>query len=305
MRVRWPPMSPWLLSMMTMLSLAARGGVEVRSATSCPSSESVSTRLRPLLPDEIGGGDVAWVETAGPTREGSTTLRLRLVRQDGSVVADRRLSLQGGCDELADTVAAVVAAWETSPTSQDVAWTKPPGAVAPSRPTLQGWLGAGVGAALVGGLVPAANLELCLARAGSHGKARMAVTAQTGRTLGLYPGEVAWRRQHAWLGLGWQSLGASTGPFWRFSADAGMQLGWLTAEGRGFAPGKTQNTYEFGGGAGLRGERVSGPWSFWFEGRTSLWSKPQRARLSDASSEAELPRFDVFVTLGLSRLVLR
>ena len=42
-------------------------------------------------------------------------LHLLLVRADAGVVGDRRLLMQGTCQDMAEAVATVIAAWETQP----------------------------------------------------------------------------------------------------------------------------------------------------------------------------------------------
>jgi hypothetical protein len=170
---------------------------------------------------------------------------------------------------------------------------------------MQAWLGAGGGVALVGGIAATGNLELVAGRAASHVRARVAALTQTSRQLDLVPGTVSWRRTHGELGLGWQSRGATDGSYWQASADADVLLGWLRASGHGYFQDTRQDAFEYGVGAGLRGERRLGAWALWLEGRTNLWAHPQRAVLSGSHSAARLPRLDVLVTLGISRLVVR
>lgn len=291
-------------------------GIDVRSATNCPSSEAIVAKLSPLLPGEAEAENVAWVEVATTGFDEGMTVRLRLVRSDSSVIADRRLLVQGGCDEMADTIATVLAAWETPPETQSSAGpfsigqgaqpavtsdaTAPPGAG-----ELQGWLGAGGGALLLGGMTATGNVELLAGRVGSHGQARAAVSSQTSQRRNLDRGEVSWRRTHAFLGGGWQSLGASSGSFWRASADAGLLLGWLMASGSGFGPNDHQDVFEYGVGAGLGVKRRMGAWSVWLEFRTHFWARQQRAVLSGSTSDAALPRLDLLAILGVSRLILR
>jgi hypothetical protein len=294
---------------MIVAMLFGANGIDVRSATSCPSSEAILAKLAPLLPGGGEAGDVAWAEDVTPGRDGTVELRLRLVRSDASVVADRRLALQGGCDEMADTIATVLAAWEAPPVPQvhfesTKLGTQPMAMAEAGATGIQLWLGAGGGAGLLGGIAATGNLELLAGRAGSHGQARASVMAQTRRQQNLDGGEVSWRRTHAFLGGGWQSLEASSASFWQASADAGVLLGWLTASGRGFTPNSRQDAFEYGVGAGLRGQRKIGNWALWLEIRTTLWAQQQRAVLSDSSLKAVLPRFDLLATLGVSRLVL-
>ena len=299
---------------LAMLSWAQ--GVDVRSATSCPSSEAIVAKLAPLLSGGAEAEDVAWVEVVTPRPDGRAALRLRLVRSDASVIAERRLVVQGGCDEMADTIATVLAAWETPPETEPAAGpasiehgAQPAVMAEAVAPTgaggFQGWLGAGGGAVLLGGIAATGSIELLSGRVGSHGQARAAVIAQTGRQRNLDRGEVTWRRTHASLGLGWQSIETSSGSFWQASADAGLLLGWLTASGSGFAPNDRQDVFEYGVGAGLRGKRRMGTWAVWLEFRTNVWARQQHAVLSGSRSDAALPRLDLFANLGVSRLILR
>jgi len=293
-------------------TLVAGNGIDVRSASDCPSSEAIQARLRPLLSGVGEADDTAWVEAAGSGPNGRSELHVRLVRPDASVVADRRLSLQGGCDEMADTVATVLAAWETPQASQPSqsidlsAHAIPP--TEPARATRRRTdlrLGASGGAGFVGGAAATGSLELLVGRAGSHAQGRAAVVGQTSRDRNLDPGSVVWRRTHASLGLGWKAAATSWGSFWQASADAGLLLGWLTASGQGFPANQREDVFEYGAGAALRGERSLGGWGLWLECRASFWARPERAVLSNSpSSTADLPRFEVVAALGISRLVI-
>ena len=133
--------------------------VDVRSSTSCPSAQSVDEQLRPLLPDPTAPGsapDIATVEGADGS-SADARLRVRLVRANGSEVGDRWVPVQGDCVELAATVAAVIAAWESEPLPAvapaepaTIARTSPAAPTTPS--TWRVLVGAGGGVALVGGI---------------------------------------------------------------------------------------------------------------------------------------------------------
>jgi len=291
----------------------AGNGVAVRGSTDCPSSEAIRTRLAPLLP--VGGAtDTAWVE-AGAGPQGASELRVRLLRGDASTVADRRLTLQGSCEEMADTVAAVLAAWEVpqmSSPARGVAATAgaPPDLVrpGPARRRVELWLGAGGGAYFVDGMAATGSLEAMAGLAGSHIQARAAAVAQSDRDLDLSPGRVVWRRTYASLGPGWTTLGMPSGwlgASWLASADAGILLGWLSAAGSGFALNRQQDAFEYGVAAGVRGQRRWGAWKLWLEGRASILVSRERVVLDNSSLSAQLPRYDLVAVLGLSRLVFR
>jgi hypothetical protein len=299
----------WIATSIAATVLVLGGSIEVKSSGACPSSEAIVAKLRLLLADEGGDPDVAWVDIAAQRPDGITEVRLRLLKPDASLVGDRRLTLQGGCDEMADTIATVLAAWET-PAPPVVARAEAAGPVAqPARPVaaapIQGWLGLGAGVGLVGSLAATGNLELALGRATSPVRARVAASTQTSRQLDLDPGSVSWRRTHGALGLGWQSRGAVGGSYWQLSADADLLLGWLSAQGDGFFQNQGEDTFEYGAGAGLRLERKRGAWAFWLEGRTDFWGRRQRAVLSNSTSTEFLPRYDLLLTLGVSRLAVR
>lgn len=288
-------------------TLVAGSGIDLHSSTHCPSSDAIRASLQPLLP-ELGTGDAAWVDVATPEPSGESRLRVRLLRPDGSVVADRHLAVQGTCDEMADTIATVLATWEipqAEPTRE--LGTRAASAIHENgaRPReIELRVGAGGGAGFVGGVAPAGAVELRAGRPGSHLHAHVAVVGQTNRDRNLEPGSVAWRRTLGALGLGWKSDAAlAAAPRWQASVNGGLRVGWLSVTGQGFAPGRSQDIFELGADVGLRAERVFGAWSVWIDGRVCWWPRAQRAVVADSASlSVELPRYDLVATLGFSRL---
>src|ERR1017187_9821028 len=114
--------------MMVALVFAA-SPVDVRSATNCPATEDVVERLIPLLPTAAtglaDGQDVAQIEVGEVQAGGVMELHLRLVRADSSEIGDRRLLMQGTCQDMAEAVATVIAAWETKPLPEAAAAGRP------------------------------------------------------------------------------------------------------------------------------------------------------------------------------------
>jgi hypothetical protein len=290
-----------------MAMLLTSQGLDVRSGTECPSGQAILEKLRPLLAEHGEAGDVAWVDVASPEPNQPPALRVRLVRADANVIADRRLPVQGGCEEMADTVATVLAAWEAPPTPPPVVLMEE------GRPRLatvshhkQLWLGASGGAGLLGGIAAVGNLELLLEHTSSHLLGRAAMTGQTTRQSELSPGDVVWRRTHGSLGLGWQLRRPDVGSYWQLSIDADLLLGWLTVSGRGFSPNAHKTAFEAGFGAGVRGQRNLGGWALWVEARANLWPAPERAALTGQSqATTQLPRLDILASLGVSLRALR
>jgi hypothetical protein len=97
---------------LVLLSLLAEGPVapQIRAdAGGCPDAAAVSQRLAGLL---NSGGESAEPDLVDLTVSGPD-LHLRLSRADGTLVAERRIPRSNRCAELADAVAALVAAWES------------------------------------------------------------------------------------------------------------------------------------------------------------------------------------------------
>ena len=287
--------------------------IDVRSSANCPSTEAIVERLLPLLPTTVAsardGRDTAQIEVGAVHKDGAIELHLLLVRGDASVVGERRLSMRGTCQDLAEAVATVLAAWETQPlpaTAPDLApvpavrGTAVPAQAqgsepAPSRP-LQLLLGAGAGVSLVGGLAASGDVDLEGGRVASHWQLRFALARETARQADLDLGHVDWLHTIVGLSVCWRVLD----PSWLFMVDAGPMAGWATLTGGGFSPGRQQRAFEYGVAAGLRAGRNVGRWNVWAEWRSYLWVKGQRATLTGAPSYADLPPADTVVSLGIS-----
>lgn len=281
--------------------LAAGLAVDVRSTSPCPSSEDITLRLRPLLPDPTGGEpDVATVEASD-----ADALHIRLVRANGSEVGDRRVVAQGDCAETAATVAAVIAAWKTEPR------LPPPGIVpvVPNAPVPDGakaepapWrlrLGAGAGAAFVGGVAAVGRLEALVGPTASRLGARVGFAAETTRTMSLYSGGVDWSHTTFEATVSVRTLA----PTWSLAFDAGPALGWATLDGRDFSENRRQRSFEYGGVAGVRLTRGLGRWSLWSEVRAYGWLRTQRASVAGGESPKDLPWGDVAASVGVSAAI--
>ena len=301
---------------MLIATVIAATSVDVRSATNCPSTEAVVERLLPLLAAGAAEErDVAQLEVGEVQAGGAMELRLRLGRADASVVGDRRLLMQGTCQDMAEAVAMVIAAWETKPLPAAVPDVAPVPAVteasAPLRayqPALrqnQPWqllVGAGAGAALVGGLAATGGVDIQVGRAASPWQLRFGLVGETARQVNLNPGYVDWQHTTAMLGACWRLLD----PAWLLSLDAGPAAGWATLVGNGFSPNHQQRSFEYGVEAGLRAGLKLGRWVAWAEWRTRMWANVQRATLDgDSTSAAELHQVDTAVSLGLSAALFR
>jgi hypothetical protein len=279
--------------------------VEVHSATACPSSEAITTRLVPLLPSpakETNLADQADLQVSQGDGGSPTRLRLRLVGTDGVVTGQRDLPLSDRCDELAETIAVLLASWESSPQTEIppipeapvIAKPTPVSTEASHRFELQ--LGAGVGAALVGGTAASGRLEMGLGSLQSHWQGRIGFAGQTARQNALAPGQVSWQHSMAAVSLVWRTLN----PLWLVSADIGAVLGFATLSGQDFAVNQQQNSFEYGLEAGLRAGRRWRRFTLWVDLRGEAWRRQQRAVVSGGTAPLALDPWDLAATLGLS-----
>ena len=284
-------------------------GVDVRSSTDCPSAREVSERLVPLLPPFTGptdAGDTAQIQVLESRVDGTSELSLRLLRADASEIGNRRVSLQGNCTEIAEAVATILATWKTDPgheaaAAQDappvVERSAPPASLSRPAASFEYLLGAGAGAAMVGGIAATGNLEVLAGRPTSHWQLRLSVVAETSRQSDLAPpGQVDWQHTNAALGLAWRLLN----PRWLLSLDAGPLAGWVTLSGQGFAPGRQKRSFEYGGTSGFRLGRKIGRWSVWAEARVAVWGQGHRATLTGSTAVRDLPLVDTTASLGFS-----
>jgi hypothetical protein len=225
--------------------------------------------------------------------------------------------MQGTCQDMAEAVSTVIAAWETKPlpeSAAEVAATpavkeaaSPPTRVSePTAQALQSWqvfAGAGAGAALVGGTAATGGVDIQVGRATSHWQLRLALAGEMARQVGLLGRQVDWTHTTASLGLCWRLRD----PFWLLSLDAGPASGWATLAGSGFSLDRRQRAFEYGVAAGLRAGRRLGRWTVWAEWRTTLWAQVQRATVTGdpSGAGAELSQIDTAVALGLSVMLFR
>ena len=279
--------------------------VEVHSATACPSSEAITARLVPLLPTaeaKSNLADQADLQVSQGDGGGPMRLRLRLVGTDGVVTGQRDLPLSDRCDELAETIAVLLASWESSPQTEIppipeapvIAKPTPVSADENHRFELQ--LGAGVGAALVGGTAASGRLEIGLGSLQSHWQGRIGFAGQTARQDALAPGQVSWQHSMAAVSLVWRTLN----PLWLVSADIGAVLGFATLSGQDFAVNQQQNSFEYGLEAGLRAGRRWRRFTLWVDLRGEAWRRQQRAVVSGGTAPLALDPWDLAATLGLS-----
>jgi hypothetical protein len=284
-------------------------GVDVRSTADCPSAEEVSKRLIPFLPPFTGRAnarDIAQIQVLEIQGDGTAELWLRLQRADASEIGSRRVSLQGSCAEMAEAVATILATWKTDPKPESTVAQEPmtvvegnasSGSIPRPAASFEYLLGAGAGAAMVGGIAATGSLEVLVGRPTSRWQLRLSVAAETSRQSDLAPpGQVDWQHTDAAMGLSWRL----PSPRWLLSWDAGPLAGWVTMSGQGFTPGRQKRSFEYGGTSGFRLGRRIGRWSVWAEARVAFWIQGHRATLTGSTAVRDLPLVDATASLGVS-----
>jgi hypothetical protein len=205
---------------------------------------------------------------------------------------------------MAETLATVIAAWETAqPVEADgvrPAPTAPVDTLAQAATRAPGWqarIGLGLGAAWAAGAAAAGVADAQLGPALSHWQLRLGFAAEQSRARDLAPGHVDWQHTGGSAGVVLRSLS----PAWPVAVDVGACAGWATLQGQGYPEGNLrQRSFEYGLVAGARAGRTLGRWTLWAEVRTNVWMRNQRALLAGAPGKIDLPAFDVATTAGAS-----
>jgi hypothetical protein len=282
--------------------------VVVEGEGACPSPEEVERRLATIIPpvDEGERQDRARVEQA------PGALRIELMRDDGTRVAERRLQVRGDCADMAAAAAVVIATWEgrlkpepgappALPAGGALVVATP--ASAPPRPL---WFDVGaaiVGARADGQSTAGAELDgsLGLATLGPRLGATISATLPREQPL---PGTSLVAR--------WMRVALAAGPRERLGvAGATVELGLSAAVAvlhiEGGTSSQPATTYalhsdtsaELGGVAGVRVGYAWPQLAVWagFE----LWGWLGRQRLEvNVNTPADLPALDARLALGVS-----
>jgi len=273
--------------------LATLFAVVIEGTSACPTPAEVEQSLHPLLPE--GGRDVARLEA----QDGG--LQVTLVRADGSNAGRRTLGGEHTCQELADAVAVMIAAWQSDLARERALAPPPVAVVAPppppvlARPRRSGEVGAGLGGTLSGAAVAPALLLLGdLSILGPLG-AGVRIGLDGSRDAALPGGSARWRR--AMLAVGPRVRYGD-----RLAAEAhlGAALGWLHIGAEGFDAPQGHDTVV----GGLEGElRLS--WRRpglrpWLALGAAFWPAPSVVYQLPDRTEKALPRLQGTATLGFS-----
>lgn len=279
--------------------------------------------------------DATLEERAALSRQGDT-LKIVVTRKDGSVLGERVLSAAAPCDELETLASVVLATWisdvhpefvaalpaapsradmpgDVSATAPKAATEPPPAEVAApgtvepiSAPRVaapaQRWrweLGVAGGAAFsdrgISGL-GTFGVRWMPERLGFG--AALGAHFVTPRTERLSGGSVRYWRWPVAVG---PALRFPMGPS-RVDLHAGLALGWLRAEGRGFVPSTTRNLLRGGGVLGLRGQLGAGSWRGFVDVSGVLWGKTEAFVDQEGGEQPSisLPIVELYTAVGVA-----
>ncbi len=279
------------------VGLASILSVEVSSEVPCPGAAEIDARVRPLLPSAGDGSTRPHTVHVARGADGGLVITLL----DGVIpLVVRTLRAGGSCEQLADSVAALVASWETQlaasvaamPTEIRTANAEPP-----SQPVTAA-LRFGGGMALSPGtpMVPTAFGELAFGRRDRSLGLVLGARFEGEVVQPLGPGQVAWNRTGAHLAATFHRSGSIVSSEVQLAAVGAL----LRIRGRGFAEDTTAIRFSPGvtldGRVGLRTGRVSP----WLSAALDLWPFQTEARLRDAYSTQALPTAAIRFSLGLT-----
>jgi hypothetical protein len=297
-------------------SQLAPEAVTVRVTGDCPSAVAIDQRLRKLVVP-VGPGraaDVAHVEVV------ESRLAVALYRATGEVIADKRLPLQAGCAQRAESVAIVLAAWEaqlgdhaapvlvppvTPPPAGDATAAPPAPAVTPvlvaaapaARPA--GWVFSPGGSLLASidrdDTALAATAEVAVSRRSSPFALAGGAMFVSSHTAPVAPGSGSWRRFGVVLDARGQ---ARRSRLWG-EARAGLALTVLNISGSGLPENGSGVALDPGAVVAVRLGLVQAPAIVWLELGATVWPRRQTVEVRGGGA-VDLPLVDVLVGLGFS-----
>ena len=274
----------------------------------CPTTAEVWRRLEPLLPVKP--------DSAGPDRLEIRAAtdglpRVTLETAEGLPLAERTVPFSTSCDRLADTIAALVASWETElhPAWEPATATtphaaeRPPEAVAvplvPNRPpnvlSVSPMVGS-LGSSAAGLFAPGFLIGASVARVSSRWSGRVALMGFSPRTLPLGPGQVSWQRLTFSMAVA-RTLQSSR-PL-GLDLQGGVLGGLVRVDGTGFTENSAVTRLDVGVSAGLRAVWRSNHVQPWIGADLDLWPRAEEARVQALLVDRALPHLEPRVGIGV------
>jgi len=285
----------------TMLLSAAQ--VALSGDIDCPAPADIWRHLGPLLPDTR---DVAGLDHVVVEKGSESELNVILTTVDG-VILKRAIPRTSACDHLAETVAVLIASWETELHPGWVPTVEPPSertTVGPpsARDAIAVWTTIGtVISEAAGSIAPGVSLGLAVGPRRGRWTARISATGAAAHKAPLGPGEISWNRWWAAAGIG-RTMG--TGPI-NVDIEAAAVGGAVVVTGRGFTNNETVMRPDVGLSLGARLNWRAGSIDPWVGVWLDIWPLDQEARVAGWPTGRPLPRFEPRIGIGITALIWR
>ena len=284
---------------------SADGTLVIVSDSDCPSAEAVREALVDLRP--VG----QWPALSVAIRATSQMLVVEIGSQKTN---SRQLTVGPDCAARATSVALVITTW-TGELPIEAAGTPvlQPSAVVMQPPTVKkpeeaipeadarhSEMGAGLLAAIAGGIVPGVRVEFGRMRRGSGLGWRVDLTVPAARQVNIGGGTTRWMRISAGVGIDarWATR--------RFFVDGelGGAAGLTFAWGRGYVANQSDWSPAWGLDAGIRAGMPWGRTRLWVDLRAVKWLREQSVQIdpvtTGTATTANLPSWDVQGSIGVS-----
>ena len=286
----------------------------VQGDSVCPRPDEVARALDSLLPPGDGGAIHGRAELVpdGPS------VRLRLLRLDGTLLSERQLSTEASCAATAETVAVVLAAWvaqlqadmpyafemplsagkQADAEQPMVAAAVPPApGPAPAARPWKGTVGVGLFASFQPAtFAPAMAIDVRARRADSSWGGKLALFGTGAHAQSLDPGSASWRRFGASAGILHQQS-------WRrLSLDEGIALmpALLFVQGSNYSEAHRTQTWDLGAEAGVRLGLALGRMEPWIAVGATGWLRSQVIEVTGIAQQRMLPRFEGQAGVGIA-----
>jgi len=304
----------------------APAAVVVSGQPHCPDAAALNGALNGLLPSP-GGDEGPDVLQLSRGRDG---IDVRLFAPGGALIGEKSLATSGTCEERAQTVAVLVAAWETRwrpgppaalPGPKAVAETEgPPPAVAPpSAPVpaalaprgllvgtvavrdqaapLQLETRAGLLMSITGASVaPAVTCDVGVARRDLPFAIAVGVLAVGSHDVPVGQASARWRRIAGTIEVRSRRVSPSFG----LEMHAAAALSALSVSGVALPVTSGATLFDPGLVVGLRGQLRAVQLAPWVEASAALWPRTHIVYVKGATDARDLPSFEVFLGAGVA-----
>ena len=270
---------------------------QIEGSTLCPTPAEVTAELARVAPRRPAAAPAT--EVARLTDEGGS-IRLRLVRADGTIVGERTIDAMGSCAERAISVAVVIATWQAELNS----------GLAPEGPAIPRARGAPSGGARLKAAVWLVGPRPSQLAAGG------ALGVEAEHAVGLGFRAEAWAmtsRTEPFPGgssgvARWARVGIGLGPRFAIRSSAGtianvfacVEAARLRVAGAGFPATLSDASWDLGASGGVELGLRRGAWTPTLGLAAMYWPRSQAAVARGVEEKVTLPSIDVVASLGIA-----